>query len=114
MNNWIKEPSWLSIPLREVVVISCAECGKSLGPFEKKWEGIPIRCKGGCTHTEPEDERLPPVLIYRDGDFVRAETDEEIALRKWKEWQETLVVDGDGNMIAYDRLFPEWLQQEDK
>jgi len=113
MNNWIKEPSWLSIPLREVVVISCAECGKSLGPFEKKWEGIPIRCKGGCTHTEPEDERLPPVLIYRDGDFVRAETDEEIALRKIEEYiKEHPMTTGYLRMLLQDII--DWLQSEDK
>ena len=64
-------------------------------------------------YTEPEDERLPPVLIYRDGDFVRAETDEEIALRKIEEYiKEHPMTTGYLRMLLQDII--DWLQQDGK
>ena len=62
-----------------------------------------------------EDEGLPPVLIYRDGDFVRAETDEEITLRKIEEYCKEIHgrYNPDGGyrgMIVLGHL-KDWLQQ---
>lgn len=39
----------------EQVSIQCVYCGKSLGRYDKHWEGVPMRCVGGCANANTDD-----------------------------------------------------------
>ena len=74
------------------------------------------------THTEPEDERYPAddshriayLEGFKDGGGD-ARTHNQIALRKWKEYQDWMGEwDGDLPAPQEHMIFNDWLQQEDK